>query len=152
MATVVGEKQVDISQLSIEQLNQMKGSLEQEIQALAQNYGALKEAQSRFADSKRTVSDLGETEDGNEILVPLSAALYVPGKVSNKNSLLIDVGTGYYIEKNVEDAKDYFQRKINVVEKNTASLEGIIAQKKQNNEAITMMLNYRLQAVQSSGR
>ena len=56
MATVVGEKEVDISQLSIEQLNQMKGSLEQEIQVLAQNYGALKEAQSRFADSKRTVS------------------------------------------------------------------------------------------------
>lgn len=152
MATVVGEKELDISQLSIDQLNQMKGSLEQEIQALAQNYGALKEAQSRFADSKRTAHELGQSEEGNEILVPLSAALYVPGKVANKDSLLIDVGTGYYLEKTVEGAKDYFQRKINVVDKNTASLEGIIAQKKQNNEAITMMLNYRLQAAQSSGR
>ena len=95
---------------------------------------------------------MGKTEQGNEILVPLSAALYVPGRIADKDSLLIDVGTGYYLEKRVNEAEEYFQRKINVVEKNTSSLEGIIAAKKQNNEAITMMLNYRLQATQSMPR
>jgi prefoldin alpha subunit len=36
---------------------------------------------------------------GRSILVPLTSSLYVPGTLKNAGKVLVDVGTGYYIEK-----------------------------------------------------
>jgi hypothetical protein len=35
------------------------------------------------------------------MLVPITSSLYVPGETSALQSCLVDVGTGYYIEKSV---------------------------------------------------
>ena len=39
------------------------------------------------------------TIQGRSILVPLTSSLYVPGTLKNAGKVLVDVGTGYYIEK-----------------------------------------------------
>ena len=36
---------------------------------------------------------------GKELLVPLTSSMYVPGKLHDVEHVLIDVGTGYYVEK-----------------------------------------------------
>jgi prefoldin alpha subunit len=33
------------------------------------------------------------------ILVPLTNSLYVPGKLTDAENVLVDVGTGYYVKK-----------------------------------------------------
>ena len=33
------------------------------------------------------------------ILVPLTNSLYVPGKLSDLENVIVDVGTGYYVKK-----------------------------------------------------
>ena len=33
------------------------------------------------------------------ILVPLTNSLYVPGKLSDTENVIVDVGTGYYVKK-----------------------------------------------------
>ena len=33
------------------------------------------------------------------ILVPLTSSLYVPGKLQGAENVIIDVGTGYYVQK-----------------------------------------------------
>lgn len=38
--------------------------------------------------------------------------MYVPGKMADTGSVLVDIGTGYFVEKNIEDAKDYFKRRV----------------------------------------
>ena len=38
-------------------------------------------------------------DDTTEVLVPLTNSLYVPGKVVNTGKVIVDVGTGYYVEK-----------------------------------------------------
>lgn len=35
---------------------------------------------------------------GKKMLVPLTASLYASGTLANTNTVLVDVGTGYYIE------------------------------------------------------
>lgn len=40
----------------------------------------------------------GSGEDGT-ILVPLTSSLYVRGKLADRNKVIVDVGTGYYVEK-----------------------------------------------------
>jgi hypothetical protein len=36
---------------------------------------------------------------GKPILVPLTTSLYVPGTLADKENVIVDVGTGFYIEK-----------------------------------------------------
>ncbi len=33
------------------------------------------------------------------ILVPLTPSLYVPGKLASTETVLVDIGTGFYVEK-----------------------------------------------------
>jgi len=36
---------------------------------------------------------------GKPILVPLTTSLYVPGTLADPENVIVDVGTGFYIEK-----------------------------------------------------
>jgi prefoldin alpha subunit len=36
---------------------------------------------------------------GTTILVPLTNSLYVPGKLSDTEHVVVDIGTGYYVKK-----------------------------------------------------
>jgi prefoldin alpha subunit len=38
-------------------------------------------------------------EVGREILIPLTSSLYVPGRLTDVENVVIDVGTGYYVKK-----------------------------------------------------
>lgn len=59
---------------------------------------------------------------GNEVLVPLTGSMYVVGKLADTNNVLYDIGTGYYIQKNISDAKKYFERRVGYI---TMQLEHI---------------------------
>jgi prefoldin subunit 5 len=46
------------------------------------------------------VSECGGLEDAETpVLVPLTTALYVHGTVNKVKSVMVDIGTGYYAEK-----------------------------------------------------
>ena len=36
---------------------------------------------------------------GKEVLVPLTSSLYVPGRLTDVESVVVDIGTGYYVTK-----------------------------------------------------
>ena len=36
---------------------------------------------------------------GKTVLVPLTNSLYVPGELSDVESVIVDVGTGYFVDK-----------------------------------------------------
>jgi prefoldin alpha subunit len=44
-------------------------------------------------------------------MVPLTSSLYVPGRMDDSSKVLVEVGAGYFIEENVEKAKEYCERK-----------------------------------------
>lgn len=50
---------------------------------------------------------------GSSIIVPMTSSLYVKGTLGEVDKVLVDVGTGYFVEKNIEEADDYFRRKVN---------------------------------------
>lgn len=39
------------------------------------------------------------TAGKDDILVPLTSSLYVRGKLADREKVLVDVGTGFYVEK-----------------------------------------------------
>ena len=42
---------------------------------------------------------MGFDDIGKPILVPLTASLYVPGTLADTDNVIVDVGTGFYVEK-----------------------------------------------------
>lgn len=67
--------------------------------------------------------------DGKEVLVPLTGSMYVPGKLTNPDKVVVDIGTGYYVEKKSKDAQDYFDRKVKFVTENMTRVQAIGSEK-----------------------
>lgn len=45
-------------------------------------------------------------------MVPLTPSLYVPGQMINNDEFLLDIGTGFYIERDRKSTESYFDRKV----------------------------------------
>lgn len=46
--------------------------------------------------------------------------------------MLVDIGTGYYVEKSAAEAEAFYAGKVETLSKNLADLEKILGQKSQN--------------------
>lgn len=71
----------------------------QEIAYLTNSLQQLKAAQEKYSLSAASLDSLTAENEGREVLVPLSGTLYAPGNLAADKKVLVDVGTGYYLEK-----------------------------------------------------
>ncbi|CAM9638171.1 unnamed protein product [Phaeothamnion confervicola] len=149
MATVVGEKEIDLANLSLEQLNGLKGQTEEEIQSLSGNFAVMRDARARYQESLSAVQELGRTGEGREILVPLTSSLYVPGKIVDANRMLVDVGTGYFAEKDRRRTAEFLERKIAMVTGNLDSLKNLIDVKRKNLETLASFMRQRIAQIEA---
>lgn len=85
-----------------------------------------------------------EGNEGKELLVPLSGSLYVPGKVKDNNKFLVDVGTGYYVEKNAEDATKFYEAKLLQLQKDSAKVQEIMGEKSRTVQRLDQMLREKV--------
>lgn len=60
------------------------------------------------------------------LLVPLTTSLYVPGKLASSEHVLVDVGTGFYVEKSLKDATKFYNGKVEELGANLKDLEQIM--------------------------
>lgn len=114
------------------QLADVRRQLEAELQHLTASYGQLKAAQHRFRTCIEAVDSIDPSNEDKETLVPLTSSLYVPGKLSDLNKVIVDVGTGYYVEKSTEDAKQMYREKVEFVGKKLDQLQETILRKEDN--------------------
>ncbi|OQS04023.1 prefoldin subunit [Thraustotheca clavata] len=143
--------EVSLMDLSLEQLNNLKTQFEQELQQLTASFSGLREAQTRFSDSKDALGALEPANLGKKVLVPLTSSMFVPGKLSNVKSVLVDVGTGYFVEKNVPDAKAFMDRKVEFLQKNTESLKEVMEGKRTNLEAVIQVMQLKIRLSEQQG-
>ena len=134
-----------IDQATLPQLQQIKQQLDQEIQNLTVTAATLSEAASRFHASGKCVEQLHNAKPGEEILVPLTYSLYIPGKLSDMKSVLVEVGTGYYCEKSVDAAKKYCDGKVSMVNEQLSVLQKQLKQKHENLEGCVTLMQARQQ-------
>lgn len=89
---------------------------EVEINTLVQSYKDLQDAKQKFKESLDAIKVQRELPNDKEILVPLTSSMYVPGKITDTDKYLIDVGTQYMVEKDANGAIDYFDRKMKFID------------------------------------
>lgn len=96
---------VNLASLSVPQLRALQTRLTSELEHLTTSHTKLRAAQAKFRDCVRSITDgvTGSEKKGtdgrDEILVPLTSSLYVKGRLTDREKVLVDVGTGFYVEK-----------------------------------------------------
>ncbi|KAM5442369.1 subunit of tubulin prefoldin [Microsporum ferrugineum] len=142
---------VDIATLSVPQLRSLQSRLSSELEHLTSSHTKLRSAQSKFRECIRSINDgiLAKPEkDGqeNDILVPLTNSLYVRGKLSDREKVIVDVGTGFYVEKTPTKAIEFYNGKVGELGTNLRDLEKVVAGKSTNLRVVEEVLRQKLLA------
>ncbi|KAH0545002.1 hypothetical protein FGG08_000928 [Glutinoglossum americanum] len=187
MATPPKEKSqaVDLTSLTLPQLSSVKKQLDDELEHLTSSFTKLRAAQVKFQECLRTIKagvddKMKELSHGRElktigksILVPLTTSLYVPGTMADTENVIVDVGTGYYVEKvlpppppsphlhtpylsagricdvnmpsqNTKDATQFYNTKIEDLATSLKDLEAIIQGKSNNLRVVEDVLRQKV--------
>lgn len=89
---------------------------------------------------------------GTEILIPLTTSLYVPGQLASSSKVLVDVGTGFYVEKEVKDARKFYEGKVAELHQNLGEIEKVVGGKEQNLRVVEEVLRAKVMSEQAQGQ
>ncbi|KAL8519828.1 hypothetical protein ACS0TY_010679 [Phlomoides rotata] len=120
----------EMEKMSLEQLKAVKEQTDLEVNVLQDSLTNIRSANVRLENAAAALHDLSLRPQGKQMLVPLTASLYVPGKLDDAEKVLVDVGTGYFIEKTMVEGKDYCERKIALLKSNYDQLLEVATKKK----------------------
>lgn len=140
---------IDIDTLSLDQLDQLRQQEESRLQALTNRYAALRQAAARLNQAQSSVSELKPNQDGKEVMVPLTESVYVPGKISDPNKLLVELGTGYFVEKSNKDTMSFLDRKLKIVDANSENLTMTIQASRQNVDSLTRAMQGKMMEIRA---
>jgi len=129
----------------------VKKQLDDEVQHLTSSYSSLRSAQNKFKDCINSIRN-GVTAPAKPLLVPLTTSLYVPGTLADTEHVLVDVGTGFYVEKTITEAVKFYEGKVDELGKNVKDLETIVNGKAQNLRVVEEVLRQKMLAQHQGGR
>ncbi|KND90343.1 putative prefoldin subunit 5 [Tolypocladium ophioglossoides CBS 100239] len=147
-----GEREtINLDTLEPQQLAQVKKQLDEELEHLTSSFAQLHGAQNKFKDCLRCVNSRSTASDAHSsVLVPLTNSLYVRGELTDSDSVLVDVGTGFLVEKKLKSAEQFYEGKVSELSNNLKELELIVQRKQANVRAVEEVLRLKLVAAQGS--
>jgi prefoldin alpha subunit len=137
---------VDLTKLNLMQLTQFKNGLDTDLKFYQESLQNLKLAQSKFQESGDSLNKMTPESEGKDVLVPLTGSMYVPGQLSSPGKVIVDIGTGYYVEKESSAAADYFNRKVKYVTENMERVQEIGNDKAKIRELVMDVMQEKLKA------
>uniref|UniRef100_A0A7S1CZJ6 Prefoldin subunit 5 n=1 Tax=Cyclophora tenuis TaxID=216820 RepID=A0A7S1CZJ6_CYCTE len=139
-----GSKAIDLDSMSLDQLNQVKQQEEGRLQALTNQFAQIREVAARLKASRDAVSELSPSSEGKDVMVPLTSSLYVPAKLREPNKLLVEIGTGFYVEKSSKDTCAFLDRKLKLVDANSENITKAIQVTRRNVESVNVAAQGKL--------
>uniref|UniRef100_A0A7S2GRB5 Prefoldin subunit 5 n=1 Tax=Haptolina brevifila TaxID=156173 RepID=A0A7S2GRB5_9EUKA len=146
-----GKEQINLMALSLEQLNQLKQSIEEELQGLQGAIQQLQVSRNKLTNSKEALERLNSTPEGTPMLVPMTSSLYVPGETTTLDTVIVDVGTGYFIEKSVDEAKAFLDRKMALIESQAQNVQAAAQFKRSNLQQTVQVMNAKVMEMRAGG-
>ncbi|KAK7197150.1 prefoldin 5-like protein [Novymonas esmeraldas] len=135
---------VNVYQLPIEQLEGLKEQLDNDVRSLGTAYDGLYNGRNRYQDNHDVVEqyrvlceNAATAATEQEVLVCMTSSLFVRGTVIPSERVLVDVGTGYFLEQSMEHAKTYFTSRAAQIKESMDQVEKtIVAKQRQQNQVI----------------
>ncbi|KAI9840140.1 MAG: subunit of tubulin prefoldin [Sclerophora amabilis] len=139
------QQTVELSSLSVQQLSSVKKQLDEELEHLTNSFAKLRAAQTKFRECLKSIGQgVSAAVEGRQILVPLTTSLYVPGTIADTEKVIVDVGTGFYVEKSTKDATTFYDAKVEELGANLKDLESIVQGKSGNLRAVEDVLRQKV--------
>jgi prefoldin alpha subunit len=129
MSTSASQQQAP---LSTAQIIGLKAQLEQEIEIFKGSFSQLKVAYSKFQSSLTSVQTLqnGKASGDAKAMLPITNSLFLKGKVKDScQNVLVDIGTGYLMQKSLPEAAKYFECKVEYVAGQLVKLNDLLVEK-----------------------
>ena len=73
----------------------------------------------------------------------------MPGKVLDADKYMVEIGTGYYVEKNRQSSMDFCERKMKMLMENMDKVTKITNQKRRYLELVIDIINKKVQDARS---
>lgn len=123
----------------------------QEMQGLQGALQQLQVSRNKLTTSKASLERLHSTEEGTPMLVPMTSSLYVPGETTTLETVLVDVGTGYFIEKSVDEARAFLDRKMALIESQAQNVQSAAQYKRNNLQQTVEVMNRKVMEIRGGG-
>lgn len=140
---------IRLDEMSLDQLQQIRQQEDSRRQGLTQRYAQLRAAAARIQASRRAVEEIHNASTGKEVLVPLTDSVFVPGKLVDPHKLLVDIGTGYFVQKSSKETEAFLDRKLRLVDANTQNVTAALQSTTSNVEAINSAMQGKLLEIQA---
>lgn len=108
----MARKEVKLTDLQPQQLASFKEQFESEVEGLGRSAGALQSFATEFHQSGQAIESLADQKPGTGMMLPLTQSLYVEGELADAENVLVDIGTGYYLQKTLAGGVDYCKRRV----------------------------------------
>merc|ERR1712179_348531 len=99
-----------------------------------------------MGESGESLVCMTPASEGKDGLVPLTGSMYVPGLLTQPEKVVVDIGTGYYVEKSSKNAQEYFNRKVKFVTENMERVQSIGNEKAKIRELVMDVMQDKLKA------
>ncbi|EPY32787.1 hypothetical protein STCU_02650 [Strigomonas culicis] len=141
----------------------MQEQLTNDVRNLGAAYDALNGVRARFMDNHNAVDQFGRVgkekvaqeqsaaADGadDDMLVCMTSSLLLRGSLIPAETVLIDVGTGYFIERSIESAKEYFTLRAAKMKEAMDDTEKTLKKKQDELEQVSYVLRVRMAEVEA---
>lgn len=135
---------INLDTMSLDQLDQLKQQEEGRLQALTARYSQLRSAAARLNAAQSAVSEFSPALEGKQVMIPLTASIYVPAKLKDPNKLMVELGTGYFAEKTAKETSAFLGRKLKIVDANSENATKVIQVTRQNLESVQLAMQGKM--------
>ncbi|CAD5114734.1 DgyrCDS3775 [Dimorphilus gyrociliatus] len=144
MASAGSGEVIDINMLNIQQVESILQSLNNEVDFFTSSMVKLKEAYDKLNSSLGNVERLKTMKGGMEMLVPVTSAMYVDGEIADTKKVIVELGTGYFVEKSIPEAEKFFKRKLDFLKKEIEKIDVVRNQKLEQKQITTNVFKKKL--------
>lgn len=143
---------IPLGSLPPDQLERLQNDLQREVEMISSSLSQLSSAVARLTASKENAAQIGSMAPNRDIMVPLTSSIYVPGHIVDTNKVLIDVGTGFFVEKSPAAAEKHFARRATLLKEEADRATQAHTQKRQQLEAVSAVLQRKTAEVAAQRR
>ncbi|MCD6357630.1 MAG: prefoldin subunit alpha [Thermoprotei archaeon] len=86
-------------------------ALSQLVEEVRRRIELLNATLNEVASAKSALEELEIVEEGEELLVPIGAGVYVRTRISGKSEVLVTIGANILVEKSIEEARKYLDER-----------------------------------------
>lgn len=141
----VPHSKINLESLNVQELANLKKRIDEDISTIMNSFNGFKFVHKQFEEAKVLIHNVSEQKGKeNHVLVPLSNSVFIPGRIVDADKFIVDIGTGYFAERNAKQATEHCDHTLAIVKSNGEKMANEINTKQELRDKINVEIQRRL--------